>query len=106
MQKEFTNKKGQVCGWIGEDGNYRKNVDSRKHKLRIMDAYGIDEDIVQELIKEGVKEIRIRETDTGVILSTSMENYMEHSVTRNFESLQRFLSKKYFETNENALLTP
>lgn len=85
-----------MCGWIGQDNVYRKVVDSRKHKLRLMDAYGIDEDIVQELQSKGVPAIRIKEDDTGNVLEVSMATFMEHSVVRQFDGWQRFLSVKYF----------
>ncbi len=92
---EFKNQEGKICGWW-KDGIYRKKVDSQKHKLKIMDAYGIDETIICEIEALGTKEIRIMEVDTGKILSTSFETFKEHSVTRNFQTFQRFLSVKYF----------
>ena len=92
---KFFNDKGQICGYILQDGIYRKKVNSKKHRMRLLDGYGIDERIVKK-IKDLVPEIRILETDTNNIYSISMSDFLEHSVVRNFEGEQRFCSVKYF----------
>lgn len=101
--KFYKNNKGQIVGRLPNDKKYRKEVDSRKHKLKIMDAYGIDKYIVEDLRNELCTEIRIRETDTGKILSISMEDFLEHCVTRIFDGEQMFVSVKYFTDNSIAV---
>ena len=96
MKKNFLNPKGKVCGWW-TDGIYRKRVDPSKHLLKIMDAYGIEENIVQELKNLGTNEIRIMETDTCRVLSIPFDGFLKNGVTRNFESKQMFVSRKFFK---------
>lgn len=94
--KQYKNNRGQFCGWLSEDKIYRKEVDSRKHKMNIMDGYGIDKRIVDDLRNDLCTEIRIKETDLHRILHISMEDFLEHSVLRNFDGEQLFVSLKYF----------
>lgn len=97
--KQYKNNKGLFCGWLSNDGIYRKDVDSKKHKMKIMDAYAIDKRIVDD-IRADCMEIRIREDGTN-ILSISMADFLEHAVVRNFDSEQYFVSIKYF-TQKNG----
>lgn len=99
MRKDFFNNKGRLCGyWI--DGIYRKNVDSTKHKLRVMNAYGIDTGIIEELKALGTKEIRIRELDTGLVHFIPFDQFVALGVLRNLETPQTFLPVHYFQHKE------
>lgn len=98
MEKIYKNNKGKICGYLMNDGIYRKKVDSKKHKLRVMDAYGVDLDIVNELKNAGCTEIRILEIDTSIILSISFLEFVEKGVTRNLDGEQVLLPVKYFKT--------
>lgn len=100
--KIHKNYKGQICGRLSDDLIYRKEVDSKKHKLHIMDAYGIDKSIVDDLRNDGCTEIRIRENGTRV-LCISMEDFTEKSVLRNFDTPQLFVSVKYFTEKEKTV---
>ncbi|MBX4188185.1 MAG: hypothetical protein KW793_03575, partial [Candidatus Doudnabacteria bacterium] len=79
-----------------KDGIYRKRVDSRKHRLRVMDAYGIDAEIVRQLVGIGTKEIRILETDKNIVLSVSFAEFMAKGVSLVLDGEQIFLPVKYF----------
>lgn len=79
-----------------EDKIYRKKVDSKIHKLRLMDAYGIDEEIIEELKKAKCNSIRILETDTNTVLSIPFPVFMKNSVKRKFDGTQFFVSVKFF----------
>lgn len=97
---EFLTSKGKLAGKL-DNGIYRKKVISTKHKMKIFDAYGIDKTIVSKLEKLGCKEIRILETDTNIIYSTSFENFLKNGIEKNFDGKQVFLSIKHFsESNE------
>lgn len=101
--KQYKNHKGQFCGWLSDDKIYRKEVDPSKHKLKIMEAYGIDKRIMDDLRNELCTEIRIRESPSGRILSISFDDFLEKSVLRNFETEQLFVSIKYFTDNSIAV---
>ena len=96
--KNYFNNKGKLAGYL-KDNIYRKQVNSKKHKMKIYDAYGISSNIVVELEKEGCEEIRIKETDTEIIYRTSLDNFIKNGIERNFDGQQIFLPLKYFEVN-------
>lgn len=95
--KNYKNKKGQGIGTLGKDRVFRKGVNSDKHLLKIMDAFGIELDVFNDLKKENCSEIRILDTKTGTIYSAKLDVWKEHSVERNFETTQVFLSRKFME---------
>lgn len=98
----FTNHKGQPVGEL-LDGVYRKVVNREKHLMRIFNGYGIDSSILERIIEEGCREIRVKETDTGNILSTTPESFMENGVGRDFgDGSQVFLPLKYFEVSDDS----
>lgn len=85
---------------VGEmhDSIYRKKVQSTVHLLRVMDAWGIDKKIVDELAVDGCKEIRIFDTMTAMVYAISYEDFVAKGVERNFSNKQIFLPRKYFKT--------
>ena len=100
-QKEFFNGNGKLAGWL-KDGIYRKKVNSKLHKMRMFGgAYGIDKNIVEELIKLNCQEIRIMEKDTKHILATSFESFLKIGIERNFDDIQIFLPVKFFGLENN-----
>jgi len=99
MRQNFYNKKLQLIGWYnGYDKAYRKVVSNRKHLLKIMDAWGIERYVVNDL-KENyqVRQIRIKETDKNEVYIISFDDFLKHAVERNFETPQLFVSRKYFK---------
>lgn len=93
----YTNKKGQKVGEL-KDGIFRKKVSGSKHLLKMMDAWGIDKYIVEELKKQEVEEIRIKDIETDSVYKTSLDVFLGHSVERNFGAgEQLFLSRKFFD---------
>lgn len=82
-------------GWI-TDGVFKKRVDSKKHKMKILDAYGIEKSVVDELDAMDIKEIRIKEEDTGTVFITSYENFISHRFLKDFQTPQYFLCLKHF----------
>jgi len=97
MRHDFFNNKRQLCGYW-TDGIYRKKVVSTKHKLRVMNAYGIEKTIIEQLIDMKTTEIRIMETDTKTILSIPFDQFVALGVERNLETPQIFLPVHYFQT--------
>lgn len=96
MKRNYKNNKGKICGYVLDDNIYRKKVDSTKHKMKIFDAYGIDMKIVNTIISEGIKEIRILETDTGTILSVDVDTFNDNAIIKDFDGKQMFLPVKFF----------
>lgn len=88
---KFYNKKGKLCGFL-KDGIYRKEVDSRKHKLKNGNAYGIDADILKQLILKNCERIRLREKDTKRVYEVDLSVFLSHkSFVRDYDGEQRFL---------------
>lgn len=94
--RRFFNNHNKLCGWW-VDGVYRKVVNSEKHRLRVMNAYGIDKVIVDELTKLHTTEIRIKEEDTGVIWKVDFQHFVDTGVERNLDTPQVFLPVRYFQ---------
>lgn len=102
MDVEYKGSNGKVVGVLHTDKVYRKKVDSKKHRMRMFDGYGIDKTIVSKLREAGCKEIRILETDTNVIYSTPFENFELHGIEKNFDGVQIFIPIKHcIMTNRN-----
>jgi len=99
MRKNFYNRKLQLIGWYnGRDKAYRKVVSNKKHLLKIMDAWGIERYVIDDLTqKYETKQIRIKETDKNEVFIISIEDFLKHAVERNFETTQMFVSRKYFK---------
>lgn len=91
----FQNSKNQTVGYL-KNRVYRRRADSRIHKLRVMDAYGLDDKIFRELDKLGCKEIRILEVDTNRVLSVDFIEFKKLCIYREFDGKQVFLPVKYF----------
>lgn len=93
----FKNNRGQIAGSLKE-GIYRKKVDSRKHKMKVYDGYGIDKVIFNQLELEGCTQIRLLEEDTGNIFSVLFSLYNEKKIEKTFAGQvpQVFLPLKYW----------
>lgn len=91
---------GKRIGWYKpEQKIYRKTVDKNKHLLKIMDAWGIQSTVIDELKDLGCEEIRIKETQEEEVYSIGFETFMYHAVERDFGAgKQRFVSRKFFDT--------
>lgn len=95
----FKNNKSEVIGEFRE-GVYRKIVDSEKHKMKVYDGYGIDEDIIDQLKagEEECKEVRLKEKDTGSVYSVDFATFFDKGIRKTFEgqTAQVFLPLKYW----------
>ena len=61
-----------------------------------MDAWGIDSAIVEKLEQNACSEIRILDEETNTVYSATLETLRGHSVERDFDGRQLFLSRKYW----------
>lgn len=89
---------------VGEmrDGIFRKIVNPKIHKMRVLDAYGIESNVIEQ-IKDTCKEIRIKEKGTGTVYRISFKEFMERSFEKNYSTPQRFLRIKDWITNDNTM---
>lgn len=83
--------KGKLVGKLFDDGIYRKQVVSTKHKMKIYNGYGIEEEIIKDLTEKNCKEIRIKELDTGDLYKSPFSEWLEHGIVADHQSIQRFL---------------
>lgn len=99
-RKNFYNQKLQLIGWYSfGDKSFRKVVSKKKHILKIMDAWGIEKYVFEDLKeKYPCEQIRIKETEENLIYIISMEDFEKHAVERDFETPQVFVSRKFFKT--------
>lgn len=100
MIKTFYNDRGNPIGLLNDDLIFRKCVEGSKHLLKVMDAWGIDKNIVDELGTLKCKEIRIKDKETSIIYCVEISRFMEYAVERNFVGSQLFLPKKYWTTKK------
>ena len=78
-RQHYYNSTQQPIGNLHE-GIFRKKVKSSKHLMKIYDAWAIEEEIVQEIRFAGCEEIRLLDTDTGTIYSTTFQNFLEKEI--------------------------
>jgi hypothetical protein len=95
LNKKFTNSSGQMIGWLDEEGIFRKRVRRSRHLLKVMNAWGIDKAVVDE-IADTCKQIRIFDADSDMVYSCDMETFKTLGVMRDFVGQQVFLPLKYF----------
>ena len=87
----FYNKKGKVAGHL-KNGIYYKTVDSRRHKLKNGNAYGIDADILKQLVVKNCEKIRLKESDTNRVYEVDFNVFLSNrSFVRDYDGEQRFL---------------
>ena len=96
------NIKGKVLvGWLYNQ-TFIKEVMRSKHYFRIVKGYAIQKDVYDKLVANGLKEIKIKEIDTGKILISTVSDWSEKgSIWTGKNGKQRTLSEKYMEV-QNA----
>jgi hypothetical protein len=90
------NQDGAIIGVL-KNGIFTKKVDSRVHKLRIIDGYGIDENAFTAAVLAGAETIVVKETDTGKTLYASAKLFRAKCQEFNFgHGKQVALAGKYW----------
>lgn len=93
---------------IGEfDGTtLRKTVNSDKHLFRVLDAWGIDAELLDKILVPKKANIEITDTKTGVVYSISAEYAREHGEFYHFKQAKKdhgtqiFIRRKFFSQNK------
>ncbi len=82
------------CGFIiGE--TFVKEVKSNNY-MRVVDGYGIQENVIQGLGSHGVKTVRINNKETNRTYTAPLKTWLEVGKAADYgNGLQRFLSLKY-----------
>ncbi|AEM73572.1 hypothetical protein [Caldicellulosiruptor acetigenus] len=77
---------------------------STHSKLLVLNAYGIEKCVVEELKKRGCELIRIKEVNTGNVFEIDFEKFVEKAILRTFgnSTEQYYLPLKYFTKVEKA----
>ena len=86
-----------------KDGIYYKEVDSRKHKMKIYNAYAISDDIAHQLFMSDCQKIRLRETDTKKIYEVDFRTFLDKAFLKDWDGPQYFLPLKYWSLEDNTL---
>lgn len=92
----FRNSKGQIIGNL-KDGVFRKSASKKKHYMRVLEAWGTDNDVLSKLRGLGCTEVRIMDTDTKNVWSTSFATFYEKGYAKVFgHGTQVFLHKRFW----------
>lgn len=77
---------------------------STHSKLLVLNAYGIEKCVIEELKERGCKLIRIEEVNTGNIFEIDFDKFIEKAILRTFgnSTEQYYLPLKYFTKIEKA----
>ena len=92
----FYNNKQQNIGELGQDKIFRKVVSGKRHKMKIYEAWGFEQSMVEKLKQLGCKEIRVKDIDNGAIFSTTLDTLEEKGIKADFDTPQVFLPLKHF----------
>ena len=91
------NREGRIIGVL-KDGVLTKKVYSTVHRLHIVDGYGIDVCAYDLAVKNGAKEIIIKEVDTGRELKADINLFKDKAIEIDFGyGKQLALAGSYFE---------
>jgi hypothetical protein len=82
--------KGNFYGYI-ENGTFVKEVYGSRHKLRKPEAWAIDADSFDKLIRPACKRILIKDKETHLQYSVSIDSFM-----RNKGEIDREYGRQYF----------
>jgi len=103
MRIEYKNKKGQRIGHLSNDGHYRKRVKLSKHLYRKYDAWGVDRNVLDDLLNvQHAKTVRILDTENKLIYSAPVSTFYTKGIqeiagTGN-DGTQVFLPRENFKT--------
>jgi hypothetical protein len=97
MESYFTNLDGKKIGYASGE-SFTKRVKKSKHLLRMWNAWGIDKNIVNQLVEGGVTTIIIHECEENIDYVVSVKEFVEKGIEADFGySSQIFLSLIHFK---------
>jgi len=96
---------GKVIGHISGDvfTTRRKRA---VHFMRAYNGYAIQEDVFGRLLRQGIRIIRVVETDTGTVLETTSETFDQHGIRFDLgHGRQVALDEHYWDIRPSGQLT-
>lgn len=103
--KAYRNRKNKVVGEL-KDGIFRKRVKLSKHLLKMMDAWGIDKAIIDNLEMQRCKEIRILDEEYDVVYSIPFLDFKYRGIPKDFgEDAQLFVPREHFKITQHEIHT-
>lgn len=90
--ENFYNKRGQMIGSLNEN-IFRKRVKKSRHLFKMLNAWGLDLDTLNQLKESGCTEVRIWETEEDKIYSTPLEKLWKEAEVMSFDGQQAFLPR-------------
>lgn len=99
----YYNGKRIVSGILDQDKVFHKSV-SLRHKLLILDAYGIDEPNFQELKAFKCREIELTERETGKKYRIDFDTFQAKAILRQIGHFgpRRYLPLRYWKVIEQV----
>lgn len=75
-----------------------KQVKRSRHFHRRTESWGVQKDVLAELERRGVKEVRVEDTETGTVYLAPLQTFWEHGFTLDFgHGEQVFLRVQYWQ---------
>lgn len=107
MKNKVFKINGHIAGIYDPDNKvFTKEVQDSKHRMRILDAWGIDIEILEKLPENTI--IKIKDKEKGIEYRTTREAYFNFGEYYHFKqyytdhNTQLFLQLKYFEKIEQS----
>nr|MBO2469031.1 hypothetical protein [Bacillota bacterium] len=89
-----------------EGDTFKKRVHRARHFFRAVGGYAIQAEVLDDLLKRGIKCIEIRETDTGNTYRAPLHSFLTHGVRFDAgHGEQVCLPLRYFEREDDAQIT-
>jgi len=105
MKKIPVKYKKRLIGFIVGDV-FEKPVVRSRHFFRAVGGYAIQAEVLDDLLKRGIKCIEIRETDTGNTYRAPLHSFLTHGVRFDAgHGEQVCLPLRYFEREDDAQIT-
>lgn len=96
MTYDPAKKKMVLVGYWNKDKKLLGRKVGPQHFMRVLQGYGIQNDVFQQIIKSGIKHIALKEIHTGDILLSNVKSWLNEGRVKDYgHGKQRFLSVKY-----------
>jgi hypothetical protein len=100
MNTKFRNSEGKLFGTVLRDV-FIKHVKKSKHLFRKLNAWGIDKDIVDSFVSNGVQIIFIHEEEENMDYTVSVKDFLEKGIEGDYgKGKQIFLPLENFRKEE------
>lgn len=70
---------------------FSKSVKRSKHLFRKLNAYGISQSVINELIEKKVETIKVTDVEGRVVYEVSLVDFIKNATPMQYEDMQLFL---------------